>query len=48
MTIPADGMHSLDVRRNKLKWIVKIQMKIPRLPDFIEEYELTVLPEMAQ
>ena len=48
MTIPADGMHSLDVRRNKLKWIVKIQMDIPRLPNFVEEYELTILPEMAQ
>ena len=48
MTIPADGMHSLDVRRNKLKWIVKIQMDIPRLPNFVEEFELTVLPEMAR
>ncbi|KAA3662887.1 MAG: hypothetical protein DWQ04_12215 [Chloroflexi bacterium] len=48
MTIPADGMHSLDVRRNKLKWIAKIQIKIPKLPDFVEEYELTVLPEMAR
>ncbi len=48
MTIPADGMHSLDVRRNKLTWIVKIQMKIPKFPDFVEEYELTVLPEMAR
>jgi len=48
MTIPADGMHSLDVRRNKLMWIVKILIKIPKLPDFVEEYELTVLPEMAR
>ena len=48
MTIPADGMHTLDVRRNKLKWIVKVQINIPRLPNFVEEYELIVQPEMAR
>lgn len=48
LAIPADGMHSLDVRRNKLKWIVKIQMTIPKLPNFVEEYEIIVLPEMVR
>ncbi len=40
-------MHTLDVWRNKLKWIVKFELAIPNLPNVIEEYELTVLPELA-
>ncbi|MCP5096728.1 MAG: hypothetical protein GY943_14340 [Chloroflexi bacterium] len=46
--IPADGMHTLDVRRNKLKWIVKFELSIPKLPNVVEEYELTVLPEFVR
>jgi hypothetical protein len=44
--IPSDGMHTLDVRRNKLSWIVKFELSIPKLPNLVEEYELIVLPEL--
>lgn len=45
--IPQDGMHSLKVRRNELIWLLKVEMKIPKLPDFVEELPLTVLPEIT-
>ncbi len=44
--IPPDGMHTLKVQRNQLQWFVKFQMEIPRLPDFVNEYELEVLPAL--
>jgi hypothetical protein len=47
MQIPPDGMHSLAVRRNTLEWVVRLRATIPRLPDFIEEIQLNVLPELA-
>lgn len=47
MTIPADGMHTVDVNRNKLKWLVRVLLTIPNRPDFMEEYELIVLPEIG-
>lgn len=46
--IPPDGMHTLKVRRNQLEWFVRFQMIIPRLPDFVEQRELTVLPAFYQ
>lgn len=48
LQIPPDGMHTLKVRRNNLEWFVHFSMKIPRLPDFSEEYELEVVPVMAK
>ncbi|RMG89515.1 MAG: hypothetical protein D6706_21245 [Chloroflexi bacterium] len=46
MQIPRDGMHTLNVRRNQLQWFVRLKMEIPRLPDYIEEHELIVLPKV--
>jgi hypothetical protein len=48
LQIPRDGMHTLKVTRNKLEWFVHFSMKVPRLPDFSEEYELEVVPVMAK
>lgn len=48
LQIPRDSMHTLKVRRNKLEWFVRFSMKVPRLPDFSEEYELEVVPVMAK
>lgn len=48
LQIPLDGMHTLKVRRNKLEWFVRFTMKVPRLPDFSEEYELEVVPVIAR
>ncbi|MCB9418260.1 MAG: hypothetical protein H6667_00530 [Ardenticatenaceae bacterium] len=47
LQIPPDGMHTLKVRRNKLEWFVRFSMKVPRLPDFLEEFELEVVPVLA-
>lgn len=46
LQIPSYGMHSLIVRRNKLQWFIKFRLHIPHLPDFIEEYELQVFPQI--
>ncbi len=46
MQIPAAGMHTLSVRRNALRWFVCLDLGIPKLPDYVDEYELTVRPEM--
>jgi hypothetical protein len=48
MQIPPDGMHTVKVRRNQLQWFVRLEAGIPKLPDYVEEYELAVLPEMAE
>lgn len=48
LQIPPDSMHTLKVRRNKLEWFVRFSMKVPRLPDFNEEYELEVVPVMIK
>lgn len=47
MQIPPDSMHTLKVRRNQLQWFVRVRASIPKLPDYLDEYELTVLPEMV-
>ena len=43
--IPEDGMHTLKVRRNALEWFIKFEADIPSLPNFVEEFELIILPE---
>lgn len=45
--IPLSGMHSFKVRRNEIKWIVQFKLAVARLPDFVDEYELTVLPQVV-
>ncbi|HRQ39829.1 MAG TPA: hypothetical protein PLD25_18130 [Chloroflexota bacterium] len=47
MQIPPDAMHTLKVRRNRLEWFVRVKADIAKLPDYVDEYELTVLPELA-
>lgn len=44
---PVDGMHTLNVRRNRLQWFVHLEAGIPKLPDYVDEYEITVLPEVV-
>ncbi|HFQ94372.1 MAG TPA: hypothetical protein ENK32_10205 [Anaerolineae bacterium] len=48
MRIPPDGMHTLRVRRNQIQWFVRVKAGIPKLPDFVETFELTVIPELAR
>ncbi len=47
MKIPPDAMHTLKVRRNRLEWFVRVKADIAKLPDYVDEYELAVLPELA-
>ena len=47
MQIPSDGMHTLKVKRNYIQWFVRVEAVIPRLPDFVEEQEIMVLPLLA-
>ncbi len=47
-TIPRDAMHTVKVRRNELTWLAKFEAEIPGLPNFVEEFELNVLPEMMR
>jgi hypothetical protein len=44
--IPRDGMHTLDVKRNRLRWLVQIEMDIPRMANFTQEFEIIVLPQV--
>ena len=48
MRIPPEGMHTLRVRRNQIQWLVRVKAGIPKLPDYIETFELTVIPELAR
>lgn len=42
--IPFDGMHTLDIYRNKLQWYVNYKVEIPRLADISAQQEIIVLP----
>lgn len=48
LQIPPDAMHTLKVRRNELTWLVKFEANIANLPNYVKEFELTVLPEIAR
>ncbi len=48
LQIPPEAMHTLKVRRNELTWLLTFAAEIPKMPDFLEEFELLVLPEMSQ
>lgn len=45
--IPRDGMHTLKVRRNSLRWLFIIEMHIDKAPNFKKEYEIQVLPQLS-
>lgn len=46
--IPNDGMHTLSVKRNSLRWLVKFELDIPKLANFSEEREIQVLPQLVE
>jgi hypothetical protein len=43
-TIPADTMHSFEAPHNKILWTVVATGEIPRWPDLVENFAVTVLP----
>ena len=46
--IPRDHMHTLNVNRNRLRWLIQLEMEIPRMANFNQEYEINVLPELTK
>jgi hypothetical protein len=47
--IPETGMHTFTPSGdNRIEWLVKVCIEMPRWPDFTQEYEITVLPELAR
>lgn len=45
--IPREAMHTLKAPRNVLRWVVRLKLIIPKYPDYQDEYEINVLPEIA-
>ncbi|MFZ0548492.1 MAG: hypothetical protein WAM60_23795 [Candidatus Promineifilaceae bacterium] len=47
LKIPLDGMHTFMATRNKLQWFVHVEVKLAKWPDYKEDFEVQVLPEMV-
>jgi hypothetical protein len=45
--IPRDGMHTFLASRNKIEWFLSVEVEISGWPDYEQEYEVKVLPEVA-
>ena len=45
--IPRGAMHSFEASRNRLRWIIKVQVVMKGWPTYDEEFGLRVLPELA-
>lgn len=49
LRIPETGMHTFRPSGdNRIEWFVRVCVDISRSPDITQEYEITVLPEMAR
>ncbi len=44
LDLPADAMHSMEARHNKIVWRIKVKGEIPKWPDVNDEYEFAVVP----
>ncbi len=44
LKVPADTMHTFKAGNNKIVWTLKVRGQVPRWPDPVDSYELTVLP----
>ncbi|RME88467.1 MAG: hypothetical protein D6770_06920 [Anaerolineae bacterium] len=47
LRVPPESMHSFSVRHNRLQWLVRIKIDLPRQPDALITLPIQVLPEMA-
>jgi hypothetical protein len=47
LQIPVDGMHTFVATRNKLQWFIHVEMDFAKWPDYKEDFEVRVLPEMV-
>ena len=48
LQVPVDSMHTLELARNKLIWLVRIQVEVPGTPDVTEEIVITVVPDLVE
>ena len=46
LTIPDDAMHTFLGTNNKLQWFICPEIKMQNWPDYTEEYEIAVVPEV--
>ena len=44
-SLPSRLMHSLDTGRNRIKWVVRVEGRVPRWPGIKDEYPVVMLPE---
>jgi hypothetical protein len=49
LRIPETGMHTfLPSGDNRIQWFVQLSVEMAKWPDYVREYEVTVLPQMAR
>jgi hypothetical protein len=46
LAIPKDSMHTFIASRNTLRWFIHIEIDFAKWPDYKEDFEIRVLPEM--
>jgi len=46
--VPVSGMHTFRGNKNKIEWLVKVELRYARWPDVKEEYAVFVLPERKE
>jgi hypothetical protein len=47
LQIPTDGTHTFVATRNKLQWFIHVEVDFSKWPDYKEDFEIKVLPEMV-
>ena len=40
-------MHTFIATRNKLQWFIRVEIDFAKWPDYKEDFEIHVLPEMS-
>jgi hypothetical protein len=46
LQIPEDSIHTFLASRNKLQWFIHVEIDFAKWPDYKEDFEVKVLPEM--
>lgn len=47
LAIPREAMHTFQAHHNQLRWFVEVQVEVADWPDYDEQFEINVLPELA-
>lgn len=47
LQIPTNGMHTFMATRNKLQWFIHVEIEFAKWPDYKEDFEVQVLPELV-